>query len=178
MALVSSVAHRLTSTKSHRHGLCQRKYVLCCVRFCNSMNNRMTRFMILQLWVLFIFQIRISSIQANPDKVGCTLIGESGSNVMTRTTVMGATPNDVSNLISFSSNTYSSGGQQITVTISNLKTGGAVIHSDKGSLTKPSPFTDKGCTGADTLYYKESLSSTSYTLTLTVPSDIFEPHAQ
>ena len=138
MALVSSVAHRLTSTKSHRHGLCQRKYVLCCVRFCNSMNNRMTRFMILHLWVLFIFQIRISSIQAYPSKVGCTLIGSSsGSNVMTRTTVMGATPNDVSNLISFSSNTYSSGGQQITVTISNLKSGGVVIHSDKGSLTKP-----------------------------------------
>ena len=117
MALVSSVAHRLTSTKSHRHGLCQRKYVLCCVRFCNSMNNRMTRFMILQLWVLFIFQIRISSIQAYPSKVGCTLIGSSsGSNVMTTTSnIMGATPNDVSNLISFSSNTYSSGGQQIAL---------------------------------------------------------------
>ena len=60
---------------------------------------------------------------AFPSKVGCGLIGDSGKNVMTRTTVMGATPIDVSNLISFSSNTYSSGGQQITVTISNLETG-------------------------------------------------------
>ena len=85
---------------------------------------------------------------------------------------MGATPNDVSNLISFSSNTYSSGGQQITVTISNLKSGGAVIHSDKGSLTKPTNFVDKSCSGTNTLYHKQSGVSTSYSLTLTVPSDI------
>ena len=85
---------------------------------------------------------------------------------------MGATPNDVSNLISFSSNTYSSGGQQITVTISNLKSGGAVIHSDKGSLTKPTGFDDKGCSGTNTLYHKQNGVSASYTLTLTVPSDI------
>ena len=136
------------------------------------MNNRMTRFMILQLWVLFIFQIRISSIQAYPSKVGCTLIGSSSnSNVMTRTSnIMGATPNDVSNLISFSSNTYSSGGQQITVTISNLKSGGAVIHSDKGTLTKPSNFDDKGCSGTNNYY--SGVSTNPYALTLTVPSDI------
>ena len=133
----------------------------------------MTRLMILHLWVLFIFQIRFSSIQANPNKVGCTLIGtNSNSNVMTKTTVMGATPNDVSNLISFSSNTYSSGGQQITVTIQNLQSGGAVIHSDKGSLTEPSNFDEKSCSGTNTLYHKQSGVSTSYTLTLTVPSDI------
>ena len=132
----------------------------------------MTRLMILHLWVLFIFQIRISSIQANPNKVGCTLIGDSGSNVMTRTSVMSATPNDVSNLISFSSNNYSSGGQQITVTIQNLQSGGAVIHSDKGSLTEPSNFDEKSCSGTNTLYHKQSGVSTSYTLTLTVPSDI------
>ena len=132
----------------------------------------MTRLMILHLWVLFIFQIRLSSIQANPNKVGCTLIGDSGRNVMTRTSIMGATPNGVSNLISFSSNTYSSGGQQITVTIQNLQSGGAVIHSDKGSLTKPTGFDDKGCSGTNTLYHKQNGVSTSYTLTLTVPSDI------
>ena len=113
---------------------------------------------------------------AFPSKVGCGLIGDSGKNVMTRTTVMGATPIDVSNLISFSSNTYSSGGQQITVTISNLETGsssGALIHSDKGSLSKPSSFDDKGCSGTNTLYYKTSGNNLgSYTLILTVPSDI------
>ena len=133
----------------------------------------MTRLMILHLWVLFIFQIRISSIQAFPSRVGCTLTSTaSGNNVMTRTTIMGATPVEASNLISFSSNTYSSGGQQITVTISNLKSGGAVIHSDKGSLTKPTGFNDKGCSGTNTLYHKQNGVSTSYTLTLTVPSDV------
>ena len=35
----------------------------------NHWYNRMTRLMIRHLWVLFIFQIRISSIQANPNKV-------------------------------------------------------------------------------------------------------------
>ena len=132
----------------------------------------MTRWMMLPLCMLLIFQIRINSIQAEPSYPTCTL----GNNVMTRTsTIMGSVPLDVSNLISFSSDTYSSGGQQITVTISNLQSGGAVIHSNKGSLSSPSggtTFTDKSCSGDNTLYYKQSITTGDYTATLTVPSDV------
>ena len=111
-----------------------------------------------------------ATVNAHPRNAKCDL--KSGSaNIMTKSTIMGSTPTSATDLISFSANNFTTGGQQITVTISNLISNGAVIHSNQGTLSKPTSFIDKSCSSPNTLYTKSSVSS-SYTLTLTVPSDI------
>ena len=127
---------------------------------------------------LIIFITLLSVVNANPSKPGCDLIGNSGKNVMKRTTIMGAVPVDATNLISFSSNKFNATGDVITVTISNLKTGGAVIHTSSGALSAsnseqatPAGYTAKtGCT--DKMFYKQGGVGATLTLYLTVPSDI------
>jgi len=121
----------------------------------------------------------ICAAEAMPSYPGCNLVGsQTGQNVMTRTTIMGATPTDATNLISFSASQYSQGDEKINVTLANLQAGGAVIHTSAGTLssandaqTKPSGYTEKtGCT--DKMFYKQSGVAASETLYLTVPSDI------
>ncbi len=123
---------------------------------------------------LIIFITLLSVVNANPSKPGCDLIGNSGKNVMKRTTIMGAVPVDATNLISFSSNKVNATGDVITVTISNLKTGGAVIHTSSGALSAsnseqatPAGYTAKtGCT--DKMFYKQFGVGASLTLYLTI----------
>ena len=123
---------------------------------------------------LIIFITLLSVVNANPSKPGCDLIGSSGKNVMKRTTIMGAVPVDATNLISFSSNKVNATGDVITVTISNLKTGGAVIHTSSGALSAsnseqatPAGYTAKtGCT--DKMFYKQGGVGASLTLYLTI----------
>ena len=113
-----------------------------------------------------------STVNAYPSKAKCDLSGSSSANIMTKSTIMGMTPTSATNLISFSADNFTTAGQQITVTISNLISGGAIIHSNQGTLTQPTSFTKKSCSTPNTLYTKQSSVSASYTLTLTVPSDI------
>jgi hypothetical protein len=124
---------------------------------------------------LIIFITLLSVVNANPSKPGCDLIGSnSEKNVMKRTTIMGAVPDDATNLISFSSNKFNATGDVITVTISNLKTGGAVIHTSSGALSAsnseqatPAGYTAKtGCT--DKMFYKQGGVGASLTLYLTI----------
>ena len=124
---------------------------------------------------LIIFITLLSVVNANPSKPGCDLIGSnSEKNVMKRTTIMGAVPDDATNLISFSSNKFNATGDVITVTISNLKTGGAVIHTSSGALSAsnseqatPAGYTAKtGCT--DKMFYKQFGVGASLTLYLTI----------
>ena len=124
---------------------------------------------------LIFFITLLSVVNANPSKPGCDLIGSnSEKNVMKRTTIMGAVPDDATNLISFSSNKFNATGDVITVTISNLKTGGAVIHTSSGALSAsnseqatPAGYTAKtGCT--DKMFYKQFGVGASLTLYLTI----------
>ena len=71
------------------------------------------------LLLLFItLLLSFNDVSANPNKVKCDLIGKANNkNVMTQTTIMGATPTDATDLIAFSSDTYSKGSEQITVTL-------------------------------------------------------------
>lgn len=124
---------------------------------------------------LIIFITLLSVVNANPSKPGCDLIGSnSGKNVMKSTTIMGAVPVDATNLISFSSNKFNATGDVITVTISNLKTGGAVIHTSSGALSAsnseqatPAGYNAKtGCT--DKMFYKQFGVGASLTLYLTI----------
>ena len=121
----------------------------------------------------------ICAAEAMPSYPGCNLVGsQSGQNVMTRTTIMGATPTDATNLISFSASQYSQGDEKINVTLANLQAGGAVIHTSAGTLssanndqTAPTGYTAKtGCT--DKMFYKQGGVGATLTLYLTVPSDI------
>ena len=124
---------------------------------------------------LIIFITLLSVVNANPNKPGCDLIGSSSKkNVMKRTTIMGQGPVEATNLISFSSNKFNATGDVITVTISNLKTGGAVIHTSSGALSAsnseqatPAGYTAKtGCT--DKMFYKQFGVGASLTLYLTI----------
>ena len=117
----------------------------------------------------------ICAAEAMPSYPGCNLAGsQSGQNVMTRTTIMGATPTDATNLISFSASQYSQGDEKITVTLANLQSGGAVIHTSAGTLssannaqTTPTGYTEKtGCT--DKMFYKQFGVGASLTLYLTI----------
>ena len=124
----------------------------------------------------------ICAAEANPDKPDCNLLGTSGTNnganVMTLTSIMGATPTDATNLITFDTSTYNQGDAKITVTLANLQSGGAVIHTSAGTLssaentqTTPSGYTAKtSCTTR--MFYKQNSVGATLTLYLTVPSDI------
>ena len=121
----------------------------------------------------------VYAAEANPNKPGCDLVGSSSnSNVMTRGTIMGQSPTTASNLISFDTNTYNQGDAKITVTLANLQSGGAVIHTSAGTLSSannaqstPTGYTAKtGCT--DKMFYKQGGVGATLTLYLTVPSDI------
>jgi hypothetical protein len=121
----------------------------------------------------------ICAAEAMPSYPGCNLVGsQSGANVMTKASIMGATPIDATNLISFSASQYSQGDEKITVTLANLQAKGAVIHTSAGTLssannaqTEPSGYTAKtGCD--DKMFYKQNGVADSETLYLTVPSDI------
>ena len=121
----------------------------------------------------------VYAAEANPNRPGCDLVGSSSnSNVMTRGTIMGSTPITASNLISFDTSTYNQGDAKITVTLANLQSGGAVIHTSAGTLssaentqTTPSGYTAKtSCTTR--MFYKQNSVGATLTLYLTVPSDI------
>ena len=125
--------------------------------------------------VLSLFNGDVLVVNANPNKPGCNLVGSSsGQNVMTRGTIMGATPTDATNLISFSASQYSQGDEKITVTLANLQAGGAIIHTSAGTLssanndqTAPTGYTAKtGCT--DKMFYKQGGVGASLTLYLTI----------
>ena len=84
----------------------------------------------------------ICAAEAMPSYPGCNLVGsQSGQNVMTRTTIMGATPTDATNLISFSASQYSQGDEKINVTLANLQAGGAVIHTSHGPTLQKNKIT-------------------------------------
>jgi hypothetical protein len=127
--------------------------------------------------VLSLFNGDVLVVNANPSRPGCDLVGSS-TNVMTRTTIMGATPIDATNLITFSASQYSQGDDKITVTLANLQSGGAIIHTSAGTLssanndqTPPTGYTAKtGCT--DKMFYKQGGVGATLTLYLTVPTDI------
>ena len=128
---------------------------------------------------LFLTFIVVCTVQAFPNKPGCDLVGSSsGLNVMTRTSIMGATPIDATNLITFSTSQYSQADEKITVMLANLNDGGAVIHTSAGTLssansaqTTPAGYAAKtGCT--DKMLHKQNGVAPTLILYLTVPNDI------
>ena len=121
----------------------------------------------------------VYAAEARPSYPGCDLVGSSsGSNVMTKGTIMSSTPITASNLISFDTSTYNQGDAKITVTLANLQLKGAVIHTSAGTLSSannaqstPTGYTAKpGCTTK--MFYNQDDVDATLTLYLTVPSDI------
>ena len=103
--------------------------------------------------VLSLFNGDVLVVNAHPRYPGCNLVGSnSNSNVMTLGTIMGQSPITATDLITFSANQYSQGDEKITVTLANLQSGGAVIHTSAGTLssannaqTTPTGYTAKLC---------------------------------
>ena len=113
---------------------------------------------------------------AFPSKVGCGLIGESGMEVMKRQMIMGEPPRESENLISIES--YHDDEHQNTVytlSLSNLQSGGIVLHTSHGTLNGvPSQLTMKTCAGPESLYYQQSGVASHFEVTLTVPHAVYD----
>ena len=121
-------------------------------------------------WILALALASSSALaRAHPNYVGCDRTGSgSGDDVMTKSSIMGATPTDTT-LMTASSTTYAP-GDSVTVTLSGLSSG-AFVHTSAGTPATISGFTAKTCTGTSLQYKSSSVSSTE-TLTWTAPSDL------
>jgi hypothetical protein len=131
--------------------------------------------LIVSIYVLLEFPLYVNG---RPEKVGCDLIGESSLNVMERTVIMNQKPEDVYNLI-FKEKVELDANDQtkmvVSLRVSNLKHGGAVIHSSHGNLQMISNgFIKKNCDKFESSVYYTQINipkDGNVMLTLTVPID-------
>ena len=105
--------------------------------------------------------------RARPDKVGCDR-KVSGVDIMTKATIMGATPS-VGSFVTASASTYGP-NDSITITLTGLASA-AFAHASAGTATTISGFTAKSCGGTAQQYANSGASGTK-TFTWTAPADL------
>ena len=105
--------------------------------------------------------------RARPDKVGCDR-KVSGVDIMTKATIMGATPS-VGSFVTASASTYGP-NDSITITLTGLASA-AFAHASAGTADTISGFTAKSCGGTAQQYANSGASGTK-TFTWTAPADL------